>query len=56
MFGVAVAGLGVNLLMGYILHRAGHSHSHGGLPHGHQTGYANYVLKFVCLQRLSYAC
>jgi len=39
MFIVASTGLGVNLLMGFILHQSGHGHSHGlGGGHGHSHG------------------
>lgn len=43
MFFIALSGLGVNLLMGLILHQAGHSHSHGlGGGHGHSHGGASH--------------
>ena len=40
MFIVATCGLGVNLLMGFILYQSGHEHSHGlgGGGHGHSHG------------------
>lgn len=39
MFIVAASGLGVNILMGFILHQSGHEHSHGlGGGHGHSHG------------------
>ena len=40
MFIVASCGLGVNLLMGFILYQSGHEHSHGlgGGGHGHSHG------------------
>ena len=40
MFIVATCGLGVNLLMGFILYQSGHQHSHGlgGGGHGHSHG------------------
>lgn len=43
MFIIASAGLGVNIAMGFILHQAGHGHSHGELvgAHGGSCGHGH---------------
>ena len=41
MFFIASFGLGVNLIMGFVLMQSGHGHSHGGIPHTSDHGHAH---------------